>query len=214
MTAHVNLLPQRRRHQRHRLGRMRLWIAIDLVAASLAVAAIGLTLAMRPATTATRAAVDALEKQIADARAQLDQIAPLVIRDRKTLEAVRHVSDQPDWSILLTLLGRLRDDHAVLRSVRLEPVAGEGGAIVAAALSAQDRRGGVSENFHRPAAFMVRLEGLAESQADVSRIVLACERAGLFDVVKLVNTARQGFMGRDTTRFELECRIGRTNAKP
>lgn len=203
MIGRVNLLPPSRMHQRAAAARLRCWVVMDLAAVVLAAAAIGLVLAARPATAPTRSALADVEADIKAARGELAELQPRLRVQRRTLEAIEHVRDQPNWAILLTLLSHLREQEAVLRSVRVDTVSGNGvgASVLEAAMASQ--RGGVQ----RPTAFNVHIEGLAASQADVSRVVLACEQTGLFTSVKLVTTSAQTLLDRPVTRFELQGRI-------
>lgn len=214
MTHRVNLLPGGRQRYREQVTRVRCWMAVDSMVVLLVVAAIGVALALRPTTSTTHAAIDELDVRIRDAQTQLRELGPKLTRDRKTLEAIRHVGDQPDWSILLALLSRLRDEQAVLRSVRIEPMVVRGGSMLATAMSVQTAQGTDGPSLRRPTTFAVLIEGLAQSQAEVSRIVLTCEQAGLFDAVKLISTSPQMFMGRQVTRFELQGRLGAVSDHP
>lgn len=204
MIGRVNLLPPSRVHRRAAAARLRCWVVIDLAAVAVAAVAIGLTLAARPATAPMRAALATVEADIQAARGELAELQPRLRVQQRTLEAVEHVRDQPNWAVLLTLLSRLRDQEAVLRSVRVEAISsgGLGAPVLPTAMGGQP--GGVQ----RPTAFNVHVEGLAPSQADVSRVVLACEQTGLFTSVKLVTTSAQTLLERPATRFELQGRIG------
>jgi hypothetical protein len=202
MKSHVNLLPPSRMRQRAAAVRLRCWVVVDLLAVALAAGVIGLAWAAQPPLQPTRAALTRVDAEITAADSELAALQPRLRDRQRTLEAIDHVRDQPNWAILLTLLSQMREQEAVLRSVRVDAVSTVGGgSVLEAAMASQ--RGGVQ----RPTAFNVQLEGLAASQADVSRVVLDCEQTGLFTSVKLVTTAPQTFLDKPATRFELQARI-------
>jgi hypothetical protein len=133
------------------------------------------------------------------------------------LQASRIVAHQPDWSLLLAVLGTTTGEHVVLRGLRVQPAepaparARDGGrapAAQAAAVPPGPSAAGRSVAAAAPAgesSFQLNLNGLARSPTAVSQFVLRLERAGLFGRVTLRDTGREPFLGGEAVSFRLEC---------
>jgi len=112
---------------------------------------------------------------------------------RSTVEAL---SDQPDWSLLLTLLGQELDEDLVLREVRLRPAERPKTAPALIAAAAAGER------------FRLELRGLGRTQEAVSRFVSRLEGKKLFSEVSLLRRAREPFLADTAVSFDLECVLG------
>ncbi len=119
----ANLIPASRRRARTVRSRAMMWAAIGAVYCALVTG--GLVTSHIVLGGAYRNAEADLEhenthiKQVmsdgADLRKQLGEAISL-------RESVREVTDQPDWSILLTALPALGGEETVLKEVKLHPV--------------------------------------------------------------------------------------------
>lgn len=136
--------------------------------------------------------IQRLQRQAADARADL-------ARTRATLEANRVVAEQPDWSVLLALLGRTTGEDVVLQAVSVAPPGGATGAAANATSPAAA---------NPPADLVLELTGVGQSQLAVSRHVLRLEQTGLFAKVALLDTSRQSFLNGPAISFRLQCTFG------
>lgn len=146
------------------------------------------------------------EAKVAAARAEFAAV-------QSQLQASRIVAGQPDWSLLLAVLGTKTGEDVVLRGLRVLPVdaaapAGPregvrnppGQAAAPAAPRGPAVAGGAGQ-----AAFQLNLNGLARSPLAVSQFVLRLEQAGLFRRVALRDTGREPFLGGEAVSFRLEC---------
>ena len=124
---------------------------------------------------------------------------------RSTLRATQAIADQPDWSILLALMGRSAGPEIVLRNCNVEQTI----APVVAPVAQPTGRGAAKAPPAPPAppvkVFSVGTQGMGRSQFAVAQFVLRLERSGLFARVSLVDTSRESFLGREAVSFRIEC---------
>lgn len=206
----VNLIPARRRDARRRHVRVRRWITGCCAYALVLSAGFG---SWRGAWSVEQRDLTRELAQLGNEIAQSQQ-ATAALRlaagaAGRSLESNRAVADQPDWSVLLALLARIRGDDLVLDHWQLQPVDGPGGTEVLT-VSAVAR--GVASG--RPPRLALRLSGHGRTAGAVSEFVLRLERTGLFESVALLKTAREPFMGEDAVDFKLHCLLRGNGAEP
>jgi Tfp pilus assembly protein PilN len=196
----IDLIPAAR-HTRRRLRQMvRAWIMVNGVAASLAALFILVCVIRGRAIGSEQTQI-----QLAEAEAQLalaDQRVTAVKADHaglnRELQANRAVVDQPDWGAALALVTALRDERIVLRWIGLTPMA---------ARQADDRTDRKAE-VGTPVDWMqLELHGVAIDQDVVSQFLIALEKSGGFDQVRLVNTTPEQVNGHHATRFRIACEL-------
>ena len=147
--------------------------------------------------------IETQEQALTVARAELSSA-------QATLRATRAIANQPDWSVLLALLGKATGDDVMLRSIELQPSQPQATVTAGqrAAVAAPVRPGGPAAVAPRRAAgYVLSASGLAQSQLAVTQFVLRLERMGLFSRVTLVDTSREPFRDTEATSFRLECVI-------
>lgn len=196
----VNLVPAHRRIARRRARRVRLWCAVC------AVYTLALTGAFGGASAAGRYDANEAEHRLREAEADVEQRRRQIItlvaeaeRARRTIEANRGVGDQPDWSVLLSLVATILGDDAALRRCALEPTGTE-----------RNRRGQPRPE-QRPKGYTLRLVGLAQAQRTVSDIAIRLEQTGLFQKVELLESRRETLRGGDAIVFTIECVLTEQN---
>lgn len=199
----VNLIPASRRRARRKAVRVRAWGAcISAVTLGLCITELVLwSMWSQPGPDHGSMLVH-LEQQIELAREREQRVRAEVREARAVEAAAREVADQPDWGVLLAVLGQKLGTEAVLDSCRLEPVArvepaAKPGAKPAAAPKPQAK----------PERFTLVLGGLARSQDAASQVALGLKGMGLFEGVSLVETRRTPFMGGEAVSFRIECAI-------
>lgn len=199
----VNLIPASRRRARRKSLRVRAWGAAAMVV-TLGLCAAELVLWSmwsRPGPDHSAMLVH-LEQQIETAR-EREQRARAEVREARALEAAaREVADQPDWGVLLALVGQQLGTEAVLDTCRLEAVARVEPAAKAGAKPAPAARPQA-----KPERFTLVLGGVAKSQDSASQVALGLKGTGLFEGVSLVETRRTPFMGGEAVSFRIECAI-------
>ena len=122
------------------------------------------------------------------------------------------MGNQPDWSVLLALLAEALGPEAALRSVELTLDAPP--PPPAAATKSGDKKA-AEESAPEPArSFSLRLLGIAKSQVAVNGVVTRLEETGLFELIELVETRREGTGPNDVTAFQFRCRMGERREKP
>ncbi|HWA49611.1 MAG TPA: PilN domain-containing protein [Dongiaceae bacterium] len=184
MTARmVNLIPAHRRVAQQRGRRLKVWIGVTIGWAGLLLA-ICAGVRYGGASDADAAAANEL-RGVQSRIEQLDQMLATVKKQlaeaQSRQQTVIAITDQPDWSILLSLLARVRED-VVLREVTLRP---------------------------DPATrnITLALRGFSRTQAEASQFVLRLQQIGLFDEVKLLRTGREPVMNTAAVSFDVSCEI-------
>ncbi len=126
------------------------------------------------------------------------------------------VNGQPDWSMLLASVARLRGDDVVLKSCGLDAAAETIREKPPEKVADKTTPVASPAPMTLPARAIVRLQGYGRSQAAVGQFVLRLEQTGLFDDVLLVKTNREPFLDDHAMSFQLECQLksGAIEPKP
>ena len=201
-----NLMPTDRLIQKRSRNRLRVWITLCSVYATILVASFVVCYLTWGRNGA--AITNELEATVQKTRESTRLIAKLrheLTEVQAALEASRAMGDQPDWSILLALLAKELGDEVVLDHCRL------------ICLDEGDRHGSqntaISTN---PAAanvplgqrrYELSLGGFGRTQTAVSRFVLRLEHIELFGKVKLTKCNRQPFLAGEAVAFRIQCLI-------
>jgi hypothetical protein len=139
---------------------------------------------------------------------------------QSTLRANQGIASQPDWSILLALLGKTIDpdrpgEETVLKSCLVRPAHLQRGH---AAPRTDPRRPAAQQQQTNAAAaepvqYVLEASGMARSHAAANEFVLRMEKTGLFSKVTLLDTAREPFLDKDAIAFRIECALDHTPPK-
>ncbi len=190
----INLISESRRLARRQRVRFRAW-AITVTSYSAVLAA----MCMMYRGLDPHADASVLASELADMDTDLAQIVqeqsglkPQLMEQQLVLSAARSITDQPDWSLLLTYLA--------------ENILGED--VILSGCSLRPESDNVDANQLRDTAMKVVLEGHAKSTAAVSQFVLRLEESGVFDRVSLEKTKREPFLDGQAIAFETHCFIG------
>jgi Tfp pilus assembly protein PilN len=207
----LNLIPIHRRRARDRRRRLRAWIIFNslFLAVLLAAALSGylfLTADHSPAGDLAK-----VEQEIDQSNKQMLVIRQQLAEAHQTMVSVNAISDQPDWSIVMAVVGRSLGDNVMLTGCDLAPVAEE--APVVQAISISGKPAAMAPP--APRRVLLHLTGLGRSQAHVAQFVLRLEGTNLFEHVNLLHTNRQALLGGDAVGFELDCPLaGRIGGTP
>ena len=202
----VNLIPDKHLDARGRRLRARAWgVGLCLYAAALVVACVGAKIVWAGDGGRTASDLEAARAATNKAHTALAQASKRLADAQRTQKLIKFVRDQPDWSILLALIGKRLGDETVLREVRLEPVriapvVSSPSSSAAAAVPSTER-------------FTLHLRGFGKTQSSVSAFVSAMEKVELFDHVKLLRTTREPFLNGMAVTFEIECSLGEGTRK-
>ncbi|MCY2930986.1 MAG: PilN domain-containing protein [Planctomycetota bacterium] len=109
---------------------------------------------------------------------------------REKLSSVRLVGRQPDWGLLLRLVGDQLGENVVLENSSFRRVSENTGE------AGKTRR-----------VLFLDLGGIARGEKDVSDFILRLESNGLFSEVKHVNSNQRLFHGQKAFGFLLKCRL-------
>jgi hypothetical protein len=136
---------------------------------------------------------------------------------QSTLRANQAIVSQPDWSILLGLLGQQVGNDVVLKGCRVRVGVPSRGNAPAPAARADARRPGArqapSAQPEAPASqppeptFILETSGMALDHAAANRFLLRLEQTGLFSKVSLLDTSREPFFDKNAIAFRLECAL-------
>ena len=135
---------------------------------------------------------------------QADECRQELTAARATVEANRTVAEQPDWSVLLSLLATTTGDDVVLRSVVIAPAA----ATPSALTSGQTAAGAKPAKPAAAPEVVLEVHGVGRTQLAVQQHVLRVEQTGLFAKVALLDTGREPYLMQDAIAFRLQCTFG------
>lgn len=184
-TKPVNLIPITRRIAQQRRSRLQGWIggAIGWTGALLALC-MGARLSYSTGSSANAAAeLPPVLQQITDLSDRTAAIRKQLAEAVVVRETAQTVMDQPDWSILLAILGNSVSDDVALREINLKP-------------NPKDKK-----------QYILELRGFSRTQPSVSQFVMKLQQVGLFDEVKLLRTGREPVMNISAITFDLACEI-------
>lgn len=197
MPGGVNLIPMERVMVHVRRARVRRWVFVCTAYAGVLTVAWSTTQVVQGGGRSALAAELAhLDQRIADDAAATKQLQPKLAAAIATIEAGRSVGNQPDWSLLLTLLGQFLGDNSVLRSCEL--------------VNTQAPAAPKSDKDEKPSApqgrsYRLNLAGVARSHAAVLGFVRELEECGLFQNVTLIETRPEAFGTGTAVGFRVEC---------
>lgn len=185
----VNLIPAARRDAKRRRQRVRQWMAIGALYAAL-------SSTMAAGWRWSIGGEDpGIEQHLSTAAAEIDRAGNALSftntqlsAARSQIAANRQILSQPDWSLLLALLGRETGGEIVLRSFELKPGDTPAGATTPAAPK-----------------LTLRLSGFGRSNQAVAEFGLRLEETHLFSRVTLVDSSRETYLAGDAFSFHLEC---------
>ena len=131
---------------------------------------------------------------------------------QSTLRANQTIAAQPDWSIMLGLLGQQVGDDIVLKSCRVRP-SSVARAVAPAARRGAPRTAAPAADAAQPAEpppFALDVSGMALDHAAANKFLLRLEQTGLFTKVSLLDTAREPFFDKNAVAFRLECALNQS----
>jgi hypothetical protein len=208
----INLIPAPRRLAKHRRAHLRYcaagcvaWAALSLGAA---VVAHVVWRAEDPEAAVRLAKVteetQRTERVIAGLRQQLTVA-------QSTLRGNQAIVLQPDWSILLGLLGQQVGNDIVLKTCNVRQSAARAPAARVAPRPGAPRAGeAASGGAVEPPPFVLEASGMALDHASANQFVLRLEQTGLFSKVSLLDTAREPFFDKNLIAFRLECTLNQS----
>jgi hypothetical protein len=205
----INLIPKQRRAASKTRSRVNRWITGCAIYGGLVVIAFLLVRFWQDDSTSLAAEMSRLAQSANSAQAAIDEINPQIADKQATIEAARAISEQPDWSVLLVLLGRNVGDDITLNYCEVDPLKAKllppNPSLPPAVIAAQQALAAKSSVL--PTQFIVRIGGFAPSQKSVSQFVVRLEQIKLFDRVNLIKSDRAPG-GDSTTLFRVECTLG------
>jgi len=182
----VNLIPPHRRQAARRAACQRRWVlAVTAYATALGVVYAVTLLTLSGGVGVTAEQLAEREHELTQVKQEHQRLLPQLSELQKTLAAAQAVSDQPDWSLLLQALAEALGDSAMLQEVELTPVEDKAAVQIVAGGK------GMAKTAANASRYVLRLQGVGQTQEGVAAFVLALERLQIFESVRLVQTARQ-----------------------
>jgi len=149
--------------------------------------------------------LDQVRADIDTGREMIEEIQSEYKNSQLNLRANLELKEDPDWSLMLSLLANTLGEQLVLRECRIETLTSPGndkpGQPDQAAAETID-------TIWPRRRFRLTIRGSGRSQADVSNLVLRLERMELFEEVKLVDTSLEPFLVGKAISFRIECSLG------
>ncbi len=205
----VDLIPSPRRELHMRRRRVRAWVGAGSAYAVLLGGTLAGAAAAWPRDQETPAATLAsLATENEGHRRQFTLLSQEISQKQRELAANRAVGNQPDWSVLLALLAEALGPEAALREVELTQE-----TVAPPAAPAQTGKGADKKAASQPPPepvryFSLRLGGIARSQVAVNGVVRRLEATGLFELIELLETRREGSGANDLTAFRVRGKLG------
>ena len=167
---HCNLLSPAAQLNVRVLDRTRVWCVV--LAGYLVALTIGASVAWsagRVEAVLPAGLVLAAEEEASRIEHQVDSVYAQVRHQQAQLAAELAIGRHPDWSVLLSVIARLRGPFVDLSGIELHPM----GDPLQASKSA------------RPSRYVVEISGIAISHAELAAMVLRFEQIGVFERVVL-----------------------------
>lgn len=210
----VNLLPGARKCRLAARSRVRTWSIIGAVyGVGLLAAAPLLGPDVSSAAAETDRALAEARQRLETAEARLKELRPKLLEVQGDIDATRSVTEHPDWSILIDLVSRLRQDDAVLDAVEISgprPM----GAGSAAPPGSPAPKASAPARPGAPELFTLTLSGAARTPSAVAQLAIRLEQTGLFTRVQIAETAPTDSHGAPATAFRIRCEAQPPAATP
>lgn len=201
----VNLIPTDRLARKRRMARLRIWAVICGAYLTLLILASLCAHAIRTGDGAVAEELKSSEQCAQRYNASIMELRADLAKTRTALEMSRAMSNQPDWSKLLFLLGGQLGEEVVLNNCQLVATNKDGKE---GAGYLQGSASPLATDMPLPERrYKLELSGFGRKQSSVARFVLRLEEIGVFDSVKLINAYRQPFMNNRAVAFSVECSI-------
>jgi len=188
----INLIPMQRREARRLRGHAR---RCALLSGAFVVVVLAAAIAFRFIWGGDDPTVDHQlansNSEVERAGAEFHELDQKLLQFRATQTAIETLRAQPDWSLLLALVGRQTGNEVALRSCSLRPQQ----------TNAQTTKGSAI----MPPDLELCLSGIGKSDIAVSQFVLRLEQTKLFSKVKLIDSTRQPFQSQQVFSFRIEC---------
>ncbi|WP_428937609.1 pilus assembly protein PilM [Fontivita pretiosa] len=216
--ASVDLTPMQRKVAVCRRRRRRRWITAAAIYSTLVLGSGGAVHSLwrhglkDPCDTGD---LPRIQTRVADLERTLKDLKRQLLQAQTLRQTALALSDQPDWSILLALLGRTVGQDVTLRAVQLQTKAA--GSAGASALSGASAISGATSGGWAHASngdVTIAIRGVGRTQPGVAQFVLRLQQTGLFDDVRLLRTGREPLLDTTAVAFELTCTIRSDNGKP
>ena len=201
----VNLIPADRLASKHRMARLRIWAVLCGTYLTLLVVASVSAHVIWAGDGGVAEELESSEQRVQRYNAAITELQAELAKTRMALEMSRAISNQPDWSKLLVLLGDQLGEEVVLNNCQLAATNEDG----------KEKADHLQESFSSLAADMplakrrhkLEVSGFGRRQSSVARFVLRLEEIGVFDSVKLISAYRQPFLTDKAVAFRIECSI-------
>ena len=201
-----NLIPAHRVDARRRNVGLRRWAIVCIAYAAVLGAGYGVCRGVWVDSRDLDEELAETARQIDESNQAIDVLGQELATARLMLDSTMKVVDQPDWSVLLALIGRTLGDQIVLKRCQLQQSEDQQ---LHGPATRHSRRGQQAALLSEmPDAFTLALNGYGRSPESVSEFVLRLEQVGLFKRVAVLTTNREPFMSGEAIAFEIACTLG------
>ncbi len=188
----INLIPMQRREARRLRGHAR---RCALLSGAFVVAVLAAAIGFRAIWGGGDPTIDHQlansNSEVERAGAEYHELDQKLAQFHATQAALETLRAQPDWSLLLALVGRQTGSEVALRSCSVRPQQTNAQMNKASAIM--------------PPGLELCLSGIGKSDIAVSQFVLRLEQTKLFSKVKLIDSTRQPFQSQQVFSFRIEC---------
>ncbi len=185
----VNLIPAPRRIAKRRRAHVRWCFAGCIAYAALAVSGAATCRVIWGAEDPS------LDREIARAGSEIERLDSEVrtlgaqlVENRSNEAANKQILGQPDWSLLMAVIGHETGSDIILRSCTLHPVF--------------DNKTGSQKQM---TGLVLSLSAYGRSNIAVSQFVLRLEQTKLFSQVMLIDSTREALPNGEAFAFKLDC---------
>jgi hypothetical protein len=203
-----NLMPIRQQRLLARGVRTRIWAMVLGLQTIALIAATAFVYCGVPVDKAAPAELQHAQEDNTRTISYQREQASALGRFRNSIEQDRRWMQQLDWSPMLAAISQALGNDGMLSDCKIAPDSDAASSITHGA--------SVASNPARPANYMLKLSGMARTQAAVSHIVVRLEDLGVFDRVELIQTNAQQSSGTDApgVTFQIACLIGGAAKEP
>lgn len=188
----INLIPMKRREARRLRGHAR---RCALLSGAFVVAVLAAAIGFRAIWGGDDPTLDHQlansNSEVERAGAEYHELDQKLSQYRATQTAIETLRAQPDWSLLLALVGQQTGNEVALRSCSVRPQQTNTQTVKGSAIT--------------PPGLELCLSGIGKSDIAVSQFVLRLEQTKLFSKVKLIDSTRQPFQSQQVFSFRIEC---------
>jgi len=202
----ANFIPANRLAKKHCKARLRTWTAIcGTYLILLALLILSAYLLWGTDDDSVIEGLKSTTERIEKYSSTISELQQKLAKATAELEASKAISQKPDWSKLLILVGDELKEEIVLNNCQLSTLNKNYTDVtnnLKELLSFSSSGMLLAERQYR-----LELNGFGRTQTSVSQFVLRLEQMQIFNSVRLVNSNRKALLNNEAVSFSIECNI-------